>query len=558
MNDILDKKSKPELIQEINLLHEKLATLEKHDVERQQMRESMRISELKLQSATSFLYSIVNTLPEPIFVKDEQHRWIVLNEAFCKFIGYDMDDMLGKSDYDFFPKEQADIFWETDRLVFDTEQPNENEEVVTNIAQGQTYIISTKKSVFTQPDGQKILVGVIRNITASKQTEQSLKQHQEELEARVEERTRELSQANAFLENQIQERIRTEIALQESESRFRRLFESNLVGIMFWNINGPILDANDAFLSIIGYSQEDLKAQRLYWTALTPPDIKEVDQKALHELATRGVFMPYEKEYICKDNRRVPILLGGTFLENSQENGVAFVLDISERKQAEKEIAQSREQLRKLFAHSQSVREEERTRISRELHDELGQVLTALSLDIRWLQEHLTKGDPESLMKKTVLMAKLVDSIIESVRELVADLRPSVLDNLGLLPAIEWFLRSLQQRTKIRYSLKKPSQALAISKDKATALFRIFQEAMTNIARHSQASYAEISLEIKGVNILLTIKDNGVGIKDHLLNNVSSMGILGIRERALMMEGTATINSSNGKGTKVQVRVPKN
>ena len=171
-----------------------------------------------------------------------------------------------------------------------------------------------------------------------------------------------------------------------------------------------------------------------------------------------------------------------------------FGRDITERKKAEEQLKGSTEQLRALSAHLQSVREEERTLISREIHDELGQELTGLKMDLSWLVKRLSKNQ-KSLISKTESMLKLVDSTIQTVRRISSELRPGVLDDLGLIAAIEWQAQDFENRTGITCDFSSSVEEIGLDRDRSTAVFRIFQETLTNVSRHAKATRVKISLE---------------------------------------------------------------
>jgi PAS domain S-box-containing protein len=225
---------------------------------------------------------------------------------------------------------------------------------------------------------------------------------------------------------------------------------------------------------------------------------------------------------------------------------------------AEFQLKISREQLRRLSAHLQSAREEERTRIAREIHDELGQSLTGLKMDISWLSKKMQNLgiDNPQLQEKAAGMSALVDSTIKTVRKISSELRPGVLDYLGLPAAIEWQSQDFQNRTGILCNIISLPKDLQLDQNKSTAIFRIFQETLTNVARHAQASAIDIELLRENDKLILEIEDNGRGITDGELLNTSSFGILGMRERTLLLGGEFTIRGEINKGTTVLVKIP--
>ncbi|MGE5431953.1 MAG: PAS domain S-box protein [Syntrophomonadaceae bacterium] len=225
---------------------------------------------------------------------------------------------------------------------------------------------------------------------------------------------------------------------------------------------------------------------------------------------------------------------------------------------AEFQLKNSREQLRRLSAHTQSAREEERTRISREIHDELGQALTGLKMDLSWLDKKLqAEGQlQEAITEKINAMYSLINATIKSVRKISSELRPGVLDYLGISAAIEWQAQEFQNRTGITCKIVAMPKELELDQNFSTALFRIFQETLTNIARHAGANIIQVSLIHENGNIVLVIKDNGRGITDEEIINTKSFGLLGMRERAYLLGGEFTIKGQPGKGTTVTVTIP--
>lgn len=232
-----------------------------------------------------------------------------------------------------------------------------------------------------------------------------------------------------------------------------------------------------------------------------------------------------------------------------------FMRDITDRKRAEDQLKDSHERLRALAAHLQAAREEERTRVAREIHDELGQSMTGLKMDLSWLRKKLPK-DQDALREKTDSMLGLMDQTIQSVRRISTDLRPGVLDDLGLAAAIEWQIHEFQKRTGIKCQLAARLEDIHLDRLRSTALFRIFQETLTNITRHAHASRVRIKLAQTNGNVTLEVKDNGNGIPKTKLADPRSLGILGMRERALLLGGEVIINGARGKGTTVTARVP--
>ena len=227
---------------------------------------------------------------------------------------------------------------------------------------------------------------------------------------------------------------------------------------------------------------------------------------------------------------------------------------ISERMIIEERLKQSEEKLRRLAAYLVSVREEERTHIAREIHDELGQVLTGLKMDVSWLAQRLD-AKQKTLQGKTQSMCGLIDSAIGTVRKIASGLRPEILDQMGLVAAINWQAKDFQKRTGIRCRVDVPPEGIKLDLERSTTTFRIFQEILTNVARHAHASRVDVKFALTDDQMTLEVADNGVGIPEAKLNG-KSLGLLGIQERALHFNGDVTINGAAGQGTRVTVSIP--
>jgi signal transduction histidine kinase len=233
--------------------------------------------------------------------------------------------------------------------------------------------------------------------------------------------------------------------------------------------------------------------------------------------------------------------------------------DVTDRHLAAEQLAASREELRALAARLQQVREEERTVIAREIHDELGQALTGLRLDMAWMTrglaaDHKLSGQCASIIAR-------IDGTLNSVRRIATELRPSVLDHLGLSAAVEWQVQEFGARTGIAIELDLCDDCLtppndALPNDLGSSVFRILQESLTNVARHAHASHVAVTLDRTNTQIMLDVSDDGVGVPAGRLDGTASLGLVGMRERALACGGALSITSQPGGGTTVQLVVP--
>jgi len=230
--------------------------------------------------------------------------------------------------------------------------------------------------------------------------------------------------------------------------------------------------------------------------------------------------------------------------------------ELAERELSEKRMRASEENLRALAKHLQSVREEERIHIAREIHDELGQALTGLKFELNSFAKQFESDNADARNEKQQVLNVAIDRIINSVRRIASGLRPEVLDEIGLAAAFDWQAREFQRRTGIRCHVDIPAQFADPDMDRSTALFRIFQELLTNVARHANATRVNVALSEDEAALALCVEDNGRGIKETEVQSPRSLGFLGLRERVLAFGGTIDVKGDEGKGTTVCVSIP--
>lgn len=346
----------------------------------------------------------------------------------------------------------------------------------------------------------------------------------------------------------ITERKRVEEALRHSEAHTRALLHAMPDAMARISGEGTYLDVQ--LPEEYPAAAEPKQIQGASLSDVLPPEIAEQAKQSVTRALETGETQRFE----------YAIEVGGEerFRESrvvaADENEVLAVQrDITERKRSERALRRSRERLRDLNTYLHSVREEERTRISREVHDALGQKLTSLRMDLTWLRRDL---DGEGTTHRLDEMEERIDATIRTVRRISSELRPGLLDDVGLAAAVEWQTRQFESRYEIPCTLTLPSGELELKQDLATDLFRLFQEALTNVARHAEASSVEVGLARRDDSVVLRVADDGRGIREEEVDDLTSLGLLGMRERANSWDGTVTFDAQADDGTTVTVRVP--
>jgi PAS domain S-box-containing protein len=317
-----------------------------------------------------------------------------------------------------------------------------------------------------------------------------------------------------------------------------------------------IIFANDGVESVFGWKANELIGQSVVVLYRNESERREIAKRLYSTLKRQRTF---STEFPCrrKDGRDIECLISASRIGDSlkHRNIVITYEDITESKRAKYELEKSRKQLRNLSAHLESAREEERTRIARELHDELGQMLTALNMDIVMLNKKIP-CDNAYLREKTDSMASLVSMTMQTLKKIYMDLRPGMLDHLGLTAAMGWQAEEFEKRTGIECDISFIPEDFEVHPDLSTAIFRIFQETLTNVSRHADATAVTINLRNRNGGIELMVKDNGRGISDDQLSKPDSYGLIGIAERAYHWGGNVSIAGRKNQGTTVKVSIP--
>ncbi|MGF6873348.1 response regulator [Paraburkholderia sp. MM5477-R1] len=390
---------------------------------------------------------------------------------------------------------------------------------------------------------------LLAEVAVRKETEAALSQARDDLERRVALRTEELARANANLRAQIDERRRADARLQASEARFRAIVETSPVPLCITSMpDGHILYTNPPLRELFGMD-EGLSANIADFYAE-----RGERERLIEHLRTKGGLRNTEIQFRRQDGTRFWAMATARAATYDDSPAIYVGLnDITGRKQMEQELVESREQQRELSAYMEAIREEERKRIAMEIHDELGQLLTALKMDVSLLKMRIAH-DAEAT-KKADDMRQLVEGTISMVRNVASHLRPAAL-NFGIVSALEWLVDEFNRRNAIACELRIEGGEPALSDAHATALFRIAQASLTNVARHAAATRVEVTLVSTAAQLLLQVRDDGCGFDQQVVSRNYSYGLLGMNERARLIGGSLSIDSSPGAGTMVSIHIP--
>lgn len=324
---------------------------------------------------------------------------------------------------------------------------------------------------------------------------------------------------------------------------------NSLPGIFYmFNKKGEYIRWNENILAITGYNKQEMAT--INPILFVPEEQRPNLLETINDVFENGANS-LEADLLTKDGRRIPYYFTGIYIKMGDQDCMMGVgIDISERVKVQQE-------LRNLATDLQNIREEERTRISREIHDELGQQLTGLKMNISWLNKKITNATPEISTHINQSIA-LSDQTLKTVRRIAAQLRPSILDDLGLVSALEWESDEFQNRYNIETNFVAENITSTLDQKMSTAIFRIFQESLTNILRHSKATLVTTVFSELPNQFTFEIEDNGIGFDENTNKKIRSLGLLGMQERASMIGGTLTINSTPNKGTILYLEIPKN
>ena len=507
------EKTKDQLVNELVGMHQRIAELAKSETERKYAEEAIRESEAKYRM-------LIDTLPNIVFKGYKDGSVDFIDDKIESLTGYKREDFNSRK------MKWTDIVFEED---IETMKKAFIQALKTNRSYVREYRIRIKTGdILWVQEGSRIVCneeGEIEFISG------------------------------AFLN--ITERKYADEAVRESEAKYRMLIDT-LPNVVFKGYKDGTVDFIDNKIErLTGYKKDDFDSRHMNLTDI----IVEEDAERIQKYFTEA--LKTKKSYVREFSIRIKTgeilwLQEGSQIVCNEEGEVEFIsgafLNITERKRAEEALQKAHNELKRLSGRIMVSQEQERTAIARELHDELGQVLTALRMDSMWLASWLDKRDPKAA-ERALKMCDLILKTIADVKGMALRLRPKVLDDLGLIAALDWYADDFEKRTGIPCIFEHPD-AVDLDDIAATAAYRIVQEALTNVIRHSLATHVEVSLQSDEGMLTLKVTDNGRGFNTMKLSESEGLGLAGMRERASLAGGTLEIQSLRAKGTQVYLRLP--
>ncbi len=485
-------------------------------------------AETDLQKSRDRIQELFDTSPDAAVIVDEKGLIQMANDQSVALFGYQKAELKGQPVEILLPEAMRLSHQQHRRSYMKNPHTRpmgvgmELEAVKKN---GQYFPVEISLSPLHTEEGM-VISASIRDVTERKKLEQRLKKFNEELEEQVAIKTAEI---------------------KENEEKFRMLIERISDGFLALDKSWRYSYANKKIGELTHRDHHSLIGKNI-WEEF-PAAVGSETYKAFMKAMA-------EQQYITNTDYHAPLdLWQENHIYPSADGLSVFIRDITIKKRAEQEMQKANEELHRLSSYLQSVREEERVHISREIHDELGQQLTGLKMYVHNLEKGL--GDPaEDNSSRIKDIIELTDEIVRSVRRISSNLRPAILDDLGLVPALEWLARETEKRSSIKVDFETELFLLDMPVSISTGLFRIYQEALNNALKHSNAKNIRSRLELKDDWLILEITDDGKGIDPAAEKSIKTFGLLGIRERVHMMKGTFDMDSRPGKGTRLTIAVP--
>lgn len=485
-----------------------------------------KLAENALAISEARLHTLVQTIPDLIWLKDINGVYLSCNVVFERFYGAKEADIVGKTDYDFINRELADFFRENDLKAIALGKPSINEEWITFANDGHTALLETTKTPMYNSSGK--LLGVLG------------------------------------IGHDITERKKAEEALRESELQLSLIYSTVGDIIFHLAVEGKdkyrFISANQAFCKATGLNEEMVIGKL----------VTEVIPEQSLSIVLRNYNMAIQDKSVIRweETTEYPtgLLIGDVSIApvfDDKEHCthlVGSVHDITERKQIEVALNKSEDQLRKFASHLQNVREEEKVALAREIHDDLGQILVALKIDIGLLKQKVIRDNSfvgsEGMLEKFDNLVFLIDKTIKTTRRIMTGLRPEQLEIFGFIGATKSYLQQFEERHQLSCQFVDETSDLDLNQQQALTLFRILQEALNNIVKHAKASTVKIQLSNKIDTLIMEIIDNGIGFNQNNSSRPDSYGMIGMKERVVLLDGKLEIVSEIGSGTCVRVEIP--
>ena len=483
-----------------------------------------RKTEQALRLEKEKLASYLDNAPVMTLVLDEHGTVLLINQAGCEALGRPVENIIGENWFDQFlpPRLQNKMKQKHDEMINNDIEPVKLFQSPIINAQGKERMIVWHNSTLRNKQGR--IIGSLRS------------------------------------GEDITDKQKAELVLKEQEVRLAYAQKLSHVGSWELDLVNDTERWSDEVFRIFGYAPQAFIPSESRKLESIHPDDRELFQSNMRRgLATRETF---DFEFRAqRSNGEIRFVRALNKVTRDQKGRAISLLgtlqDVTQRRQAEAQLKRSHEELRQLADHLQSVRESERISIARAIHDDMAQSLTAQKIDLVRLKSRLPQDD-SFLMELSGEILKSVNQTIHSVQSILTELRPALLDDLGLVAAIEWQVSELQRKTKMKCHFSLPDEEPNLTDKERTALFRIMQESLSNVLRHSKATEVRLELIVNDSSLLMNIIDNGKGISDNEVLGSHSFGLMGMRERAYIFGGTVKIYGEDGKGTTVSVRIPLN
>lgn len=496
--------------------------------------------------------------PVGYFTFDRAGVILNVNSTGALLLGTNRDSLLRKPFSAFISPDSQPFFDSHSRLLFETRQKQTCDVRLLAGNKPSHWVQLESLAVGKRGEKQDRFRSVIKEITHHKEAQEALLNARDELAQRVVERTAELEKINAKLRRQVLECEYAEAALRESEQKYSTLVEDALIGVYVIK-DGKIEFANDKFAEIYGYKKEELIGMD---SSILVHPIDRLLVTELREKRLKGEKVPseYEIRGLKKNGNVIWVMRSLSLIKYKDGPAISgIVQDMTKRRMVEDALRESGKELRILSNQLLSTEEKERKRIARELHDGIGQALSAIKFRVENSLRELRASPNHSELKSLEAVIPLTQKTIEEVRRIVQDLRPAILDDLGILATITWFCREFQKvYASIAIKRDIDIREKDIPSPLKTVIYRILQEALNNVAKHSRADRVQLGLKKKKNRIELKVHDNGHGFDFSKTISLKAsrrgFGLASMRERAELSGGTFEIDSSVGKGTTIRVR----